>query len=105
MPLSGAFHSANSSRQGREDKKATITPTTIICSLIVCATLVISAVVIALVAKRQKQQVLRLEEDAKSSLEEDWEVKPEDVTIGEELGKGNFGTVYKGTLNDSKKVF
>ena len=27
-----------------------------------------------------------------------WEVARKDVTLGAELGQGNFGTVYKGTL-------
>ena len=69
------------------------------CLLVLFATLIICAIVIALAVLR-KRQVLELE--AKSSSENNWEVKREDVNIEVELGKGCFGTVYKGTLKQVK---
>ena len=86
--------------------KGSISPTTLLCSLVLCTTLVISAVVIALAVQRRKQQVSRLKEEAELSSVAvgNWEVKREDVDIGTELGKGCFGTVYMGTLKDSKQV-
>ena len=37
---------------------------------------------------------------------DDWEVKREDVTVMEELGKGSFGMVYRGLYQhpDPEKV-
>ena len=67
------------------------------CSLVICATLVICAVVIALVVRRSKRQI------KEEGLEDKWEVKRKDVNIGRELGKGCFGTVYKGTLKKVKR--
>ena len=86
--------------------KGTISPATLLCSLVIGTTLVISAVVITLAVQRRKQQVLRLKEETElSSVAVDkWEVKREDVDVGTELGKGCFGTVYMGTLKDSKQV-
>ena len=46
----------------------------------------------------------KIKNEAKSSVEDNWEVKRKDVTIEAEFGKGCFGTVYKGTLKDSKQV-
>ena len=103
MPLSGTFPPPISPKRV---KTGTITPTTLICSLVVFTALVISAAVIALAVQRRKRQVLRSKEEAEfSSVAADrWEVKREDVDIGTELGKGCFGTVYKGTLKDCKQV-
>ena len=71
------------------------------CSLVICATLVICAVVIALVVRRSKRQVLKMKEE--EGFEDKWEVKRKDVNIGTELGKGCFGTVYKGSLKKVKR--
>ena len=67
------------------------------CLLVLVATIVICGVVIAGVVQIKKRQ-------GKDEGEPSLEVKPEDVDIGAELGKGNFGTVYKGTLKDSRQV-
>ena len=42
---------------------------------------------------RRKTKGKRKEKD-----DHTWEVERKDVTLGAELGQGNFGTVYKGTL-------
>ena len=90
----------SSANSNKEVKTGTISPTTIIsCSLILCTTLIICAVAIILVQRRKRQ----IEEEAKSK--DDWEVKREYVDIGQELGKGCFGAVYKGTLKDSRQVW
>ncbi|XP_075345335.1 tyrosine-protein kinase Fer-like isoform X4 [Mycteria americana] len=39
-----------------------------------------------------------------SSSDKKWALNHEDVTLGELLGKGNFGEVYKGTLKDKTPV-
>ncbi|XP_074424276.1 uncharacterized protein LOC141735431 isoform X2 [Larus michahellis] len=39
-----------------------------------------------------------------SGLDKKWALNHEDVTLGELLGKGNFGEVYKGTLKDKTPV-
>ncbi|KAM7076179.1 tyrosine-protein kinase Fer isoform 4-T4 [Ciconia maguari] len=39
-----------------------------------------------------------------SSSDKKWVLNHEDVTLGELLGKGNFGEVYKGTLKDKTPV-
>ena len=72
--------------------------------MIIFATLIICAVVVALVEKRRRQKMSESKKEAESSAADDLEVKPENVDIGAELGKGNFGTVYKGTLKDSRQV-
>ena len=71
------------------------------CLLVIFATLVICAVVIALVVRRSKRQVLKMKEE--EGFEDKWEVKRKDVNIGTELGKGCFGTVYKGSLKKVKR--
>ena len=101
--LFGTSLSANPSQE--DNKRGTKTRTVIICSLIVCSVLccAVCAVVTAYVVQR-KRQVLRLKEGAKLPSEDNWEVERADVTIGAELGSGCFGTVYKGTLKDSRQV-
>ena len=72
-------------------------------ALIICATLGICAIVIVitLVVQRKRQ----MEEAGKKEEGDKWEIKREDVVIGAELGSGCFGTVYKGTLKDSRQVY
>ena len=72
-------------------------------ALIISATLSICAIVIVitLVVQRKRQ----MEEAGKEEEGDKWEIKREDVVIGAELGSGCFGTVYKGTLKDSRQVY
>ena len=81
------------------EKKRSKTRTTIICSVLLCTTLIICAAIVATVVQRRK--VLRSKEEADVSLE----IERKDVVIKTELGKGCFGIVYKGTLNDSRQVY
>ena len=64
--------------------------------IIICTTVIICAIVIAVssvVFTIRKTKGKRKEKD-----DHTWEVERKDVTLGEELGQGNFGTVYKGAL-------
>ena len=101
VPLSGTLPTAT---PPRPVKRGTISPTTTICFLILGTTLLVcaAAVAIALVLQRRKRQ--ERNEEGKSSSEDNWEVDRANVTIGTELGSGCFGTVYKGTLKDSRQV-
>ena len=91
-----------SGNKTRQEGKGTKTQTVIICSVIICTTLIICAAVIALVVQIRKRPVTESKEE--SSSKDDLEVERENVTVGAELGSGCFGTVYKGTLKDSKQV-
>ncbi|KAM7076180.1 tyrosine-protein kinase Fer isoform 5-T5 [Ciconia maguari] len=55
---------------------------------------------------KEPPPVVNYEEDARSvtSMDKKWVLNHEDVTLGELLGKGNFGEVYKGTLKDKTPV-
>ena len=64
--------------------------------IIICATVIICVIAIAVttvVFTIRKTKGKRMEKG-----DHTWEVKRKDVTLGEVLGQGNFGTVYKGTL-------
>ena len=74
----------------------TKTKTILNCSLILCTTIIISAASIVVVVKRWKRRVPKEKENL--------EVERKNLTLGQKLGEGNFGTVYKGSLRDSKQV-
>ena len=74
----------------------TKTQTILVCSLILCTTIIICATSIVVVVKKWKRRVPKENENL--------EVKRKNLTLGQKLGEGNFGTVYKGSLRDSKQV-
>ena len=66
----------------------------LVTTIIVC-----SAIIVAAIYKRRRK-VLTSQDQEEANSVQNLEVKREDVIIGPELGQGNFGTVYKGTLKD-----
>ena len=90
---STAEHEEHEPEPGPERTK---TETILVCSLILCTTIIICATSIVVVVKKWKRRVPKENENL--------EVKRKNLTLGQKLGEGNFGTVYKGSLRDSKQV-
>ena len=68
----------------------------LVTTIIVCSAIIVAAIY----KRRRKVLASQDQEGANSNSVQNLEVKREDVIIGPELGQGNFGTVYKGTLKD-----
>ena len=84
-----------------KNRAGTKTRTILICSLVIGATLISSAAFIWAVMrwKRKEAVVVAAKEE-----EDSCEVERGHVEMGAELGKGCFGTVFKGTFKDLRQV-
>ena len=78
----------------------------IVCLVILLTTLAVSGAIIYLALRRnEKTKVLQSQEKETESLKkENLEIDRKDIDIGEEIGQGCFGAVFKGTFKDPVQV-
>ena len=103
-----------SSRNSKNDLYTTSRPkvrtnrieTIIVCLAILLTTLAVSGAIIYLALRRnEKTKVLQSQEKETESLKkENLEIDRKDIDIGEEIGQGCFGAVFKGTFKDPAQV-
>ena len=82
------------------------TGTILVCLVILLTTLAVSGAIIYLALRRnEKTKVLQSQEKETESLKkENLEIDRKDIDIGEEIGQGCFGAVFKGTFKDPVQV-
>ena len=75
--------------------------TILVCLFILLTTLSVSGAIIYVVLRsKERTKALQSQEEEKEKLE----IDREDVDIGEEIGQGCFGAVFKGTFKDPAQV-
>ena len=80
--------------------------TILVCLIILLTTLAVSGAIIYLALRRnEKTKVLQSQEKETESLKkENLEIDRKDIDIGEEIGQGCFGAVFKGTFKNPVQV-